>query len=301
MKRSILSLALAAAMACTLAVPALGAAEPAADARLAAVTARVKQILDLDTAAYPEFHGDLAEEPLAAAWDLEWSGGGKPSISVRAAETGKILSFQTDLSGGVRPSSGGIPSFPAGNREAARSAALAFLKRVLDANESVVLEDQGGDRLDTTAYRFRGSILVNGLPAGQSCSVAVRCGDNQVVSFYRDELSFSVIGGVPSDKPAVLSDAAGRTLRDTLTLRLEYVLPEPGAKKAVLRYLPENRDEYYVDAASGELVDLTELAREVDRGGGTAGVLSNAAMDAMEKSAAPSPAELAGAAQMEGV
>ena len=53
-------------------------------------------------------------------------------------------------------------------------------------------------------------------------------------------------------------------LRGTLSLRLEYVLDE-GEKTAVLRYLPDGIHSFYVDDASGKLVDLTELYEELGR------------------------------------
>ena len=51
------------------------------------------------------------------------------------------------------------------------------------------------------------------------------------------------------------SNNAGELLKDTLSLRTEYVL-EDG--KAVLRFLPEDIDDFYVDAQTGKLVNLRE-------------------------------------------
>jgi len=305
MKRKLLAMALTLSLGCGLAVPA-GAASQTAEERLAAVTAQVKKTLGLDTGRYTVFNGNLAESALAPSWDLEWSGADGNSLSVSATEEGKILRYYCNEARQEPISGSTAPTFPSGSRDGAREAAFAFLGKVLASSESVVLEDQGQDRLDATVYRFQGRIFVNGLPAGLSFSISVNCADNQVRNFYRDDLSGRIIGGIPGSKPSVLSDKAGETLKGTLKLRLEYVLDEEDGHKAVLRYLPEYGDDYYVDAANGKLVDLTELRKDVDRG---AAFMKNmaAAEDSAEGSTpaagapAPTAAESAGAEKLKGV
>jgi len=314
--KRILSLALALALGCTLAVPALAGPAPAvepveasnvpaADERLSAVTEKVKAALGLDTSGYENFYGELDEDILAPTWRLEWSGR-DGSLNVSATEDGKVLRYYADAAAPVSSPSFGA-SFPAGNRNQAKAAAEAFVKKLLDANESVSLEDAGSDQLGMTSYRFRGEIKLNGLPAGLTCSVAVSCADNRVDSFSRDDLNGTVMGGIPEAKAAVDSAAAAKTLRGTMKLRLEYELAEEGGKRAVLRYLPESTDEFYVDAASGELVNLSELYKKVAESGGGEGLFNaTAAKDAAPETAADmagglTEAEQAGAAKLEGV
>jgi len=300
-------MALALSLGCGLAVPA-GAASTAEE-RLAAVTAQVKKTLGLDTERYTVFNGNLAEDALAPSWDLEWSNADGNSLSVSATEEGKILRYYCSEAQQEPITGSTAPTFPAGSRDAAREAALAFLGKVLASNESIVLEDGRYSGLSATVYRFEGQILVNGLPAGMSFSISVNCAGNQVRNFYRDDLSGRVMGGVPGNQPAVLSDKAGETLKGTLKLRLEYVPDEENEHKAALRYLPEYGDDYYVDAADGKLVNLTELRKKVDRGGIADKNLMNtaAAEDSMEGGTpaagmpAPTPAETAGAEKLKGV
>lgn len=309
MRKKLVSVALALTLGCGLAAPA-GAASTAED-RLAAVTAKVKAALKLDTAAYTVFHGNLEENVLAPVWSLEWSASNGRGLSVNATEEGKILRYYRDGPMAEPVSGSAAPAFPAGSRDEAREAALAFLGKVLDANESAVLGDERSSGLDATTYDFRGQILVNGLPAGLSFSIYMNCPDNEVRSFYRDDLTGRVMGGVPDSKPTVLSGDAGRTLRDTLKLRLEYVLPKDGDKKAVLRYLPESPesgDAYYVDAADGRLVNLTELQESVEMGNRGLASKNMALMDGAEAEEAPAagmpaptPAEAAGAEKLKGV
>lgn len=325
MKRKVLSFALSVVTLGMLAAPALGApAEPVlaeapapgaavaeappdqnAGERLTAVTELVKKALNLDTSEYAEFYGELNESALAPTWSLMWEGEGV-SLRVEATEDGKVLSYHSGGSTAYSSTSNPYaPKFPEGDREKARRAASNFVNRLLSDGETVTMEDQGGDRLGMTSYRFSGDILLNGVPAGMSCSVTVRCKDNTVTSFNRYDLSGSVIGEIPSVQAAVPAGDAGQTLRGTFKLKLEYQLPED-SKRAVLRYRSDEDDEYYVDAQSGELVNLTELREAVDEDGGTYFNTADAPaadMAAMKEESAGgmSAAEQAGAAKLEGV
>ena len=278
MKKRLLSLALALVMLTSLSVPASAAQE--ANDRLAAVTAQVKQTLGLNTEEYTEFYGDLAEDILAPSWYLEWRGE-KGNLNISTTEEGKVLSYRIYDNDLVSSEYSNVfaPSFPAGDQQSAQAAARKFLDKVLVKGESATMEAHTVG-LDATAYRFSGEILLNGLSAGMSYSIAVRCEDNEITSFNRDDINGYIMGGIPSPTAKITADQARSTLRDTLALRLEYVLPENGGKQAVLRYLPEHGDEYYVDAATGELVNLTQLAREIEKGdmeSGSGGVNSDAA------------------------
>lgn len=300
MKRRLLSLTLVLVLLCSLTVPA--AAAQSADERLASVTAQVKKTLGLNTEEYTEFYGDLAEEILAPSWYLEWSGE-DGSLSISTTEEGKILSYRLYRNRTVSNSGTFAPSFPAGDQDSAKAAAQAFLNKVLTRGESVTMEARVV-RLNTTTYRFGGEILLNGLPAGLTYSISVNCEDNAITSFSRDDINGRIMGGIPSSTARTTQQQARTALRGTLALRLEYVLPDNGSKQAVLRYLPEYGDEYYVDATTGKLVNLTELAKEVEETGMAGGATNDATK---EESAAEAPeaslskAEQQGADKLKGV
>ena len=306
MKR-FLSLALSAALLCTLGMPALAAESPAADARLTSVTEKVKARLGLDTSIYTSFHGDLEDGTATPIWNLQWSGENSQLV-ISATESGKILSYNTYEGDSIgtpayRPSFGA--TFPKLARADAQKTAQAFLDKALDAGvETARFENRGSDTLSATSHNFYGTVLENGLPSPFSFRVSVRVSDNTVTGFYLNGGYESYMGGVPSATPAADAAKAGDSLKSTLKLRLEYVLDEDG-KTAVLRYLPESTHEYYVDAQTGKQIDLTALEQELyDRGG---------AMGGVAPSAAPSPdtagknefylteVEQAGVAQLEGV
>lgn len=282
------------------AVPALAA--DSADARLAAVTSQVKEILNLDTDAYDTFSGNFYEDALSPVWNLSWSGDGG-SLSVEADEDSNVISYYLyDKSDNTPYSNGFSPTFPKGDELTARTAASAFLERVLDAPlETVILEPDTDQSLNTTRFSYSGCILLNGLTSPFSYYITVRASDNAVIRFSRDSLYTKYLGDVPSATPSAAADAAGSLLKTTLALRLEYVLSDDD-KTAVLRYLPESGDTYYVDAQTGGLVDLTELYQAVSDSGdyGLGGEAEKSA-SAADESAAFTDAEQAGITQMEGV
>lgn len=298
MKKRLLSLFLALSVASSLALP-VAAAQGAED-RLSEVTLKVKNTLDLNTDEYTEFYGDLDENILSPSWNLEWYGEGS-SLSVVATEEGKILHYYRHENGTDSSSRGSFaPAFPSGDRDSARQAAQAFLNRVLTKGETFTMEDRGTDGLNTTAYRFQGEVLLNGLPAGLTYSISVRCEDNAVTSFYRDDQSGLVMGDVPSNRARTSAESARAKLRDTLSLRLEYVLPEANVTQAILRYLPEYGDDYYVDASDGSLVNLSELERTLAKEGGAMGGAGNSAA-AKDEAAAEAPAASISKAEQEGI
>ena len=331
--RRIMSIVLSTAMTLSLAAPAAALTEvekepPAppplevaapetssADQRLTQVTAKVKETLSIGDE-YEEFYGELMENELAPVWDLNWSGNGT-TLSVEATESGKVLRYylfdEEDASSPSTPLDGNyVPAFPAVSREQAQKSAEAFLKKVLDASvESARFSDRVIGRLSTSSHRFSGEIRLHGVASPLTFSITVQASDGKVIRFSRESLEQNVIGGVPSAKPAVTASAAGPQLKQNMKMRLEYVL-DTGGKKASLQYLPEPIDTYYVDAQTGELLNLTKLYEEIDRKGlengfaggdasGDAGAAPEASMDAAAGGSALSQAELAGISKMEGV
>jgi len=281
----------------------------ATDERLAQVTATVKNTLGIGDE-YEDFYGELQENKLAPVWSLNWSRE-DDRLEVEATESGKIIRYYTSESLETSPSPTGWsfpPAFPAHTQEEAKASAEAFLKKVLDASlESARFEDRGAARMSTENYRFGGTILLNSLPSPLSFSLTVRASDGKVTRFSRDVLEGQSIGDVPSAKPNTAEADAGELLKNTLDLRLEYVL-DPDTNTANLCYLPEPMDEYYIDAASGELVNLTKLYEELQERGdsGDRGIAFNTSAAtpeaAMDMAAGGlSQAELSGISKMEGV
>lgn len=304
MKR-LFSLLLCAVLIGGLSLPALATDDAATD-RLTRVTQAVKDTLDLDTSEYESFQGDCYEQELTNVWSLYWSGT-PGTLSVEALEDGTVISYRLSDDSISPASTSSLPSFPGGDEEALTEAAQAFLDKVLDpALESVQLDEPSGlDQLGGDSCRFSGVILLNGLPSPLTYSLTLRISDGTVTRFWRDVPETVCLGDVPPANQAVTESQAAEALKDTLSLRLEYVLPEEDSTTAVLRYLPDPIHDFYVDAVTGELVDLTELQEKMYTfGGGDSGAASEDA--APESSASPeagnlTEAEQAGIAKLDGV
>lgn len=254
MKKRI-SLLLSAVMLSTLIMPA-AAAQVSADKRLENVTTKVKQTLDLNTDAYTDFDGGLVENTLAPVWHLNWTGKGE-TLTITAGEDGRIISYYR-WNEDERPEPG--MRLPKGSLESARKSAQDFVNRVLAKGvETVTLEKTGGQSiLGRTTYHFSSNIKLNEVSSPLSVRLEVRAADNTVIRFERDDRQSGYAGTLPSPKAQIGQDKASKSLNGLLSLRLEYVLSADG-KTASLRYVPNSRPEYYLDAHSGALVNLTAL------------------------------------------
>lgn len=273
MKKRILSMMLAPILLFSTLVPGFAAESSDSADRLAAVTGKVKDALALNTEKYKNFNGQLTEGELAPTWRLSWSGE-DGSLEITASESGKILSYYR-----LNEDEGqdNVPlSLPKSDLAKAKNAAAAFLKRVLTSSETVDLDaSDKTNSLGQTRYYFRGTIRLNGYPSPLSFSLAVRASDYTVTQFHRDDAETGYIGTVPAASFQMQQSAVEPLLRNTLSLRLEYVLDE-GKQSAVLRYLPNTIDSFYVDDASGKLVNLSDLYEELGKYGNTFGEMEDA-------------------------
>lgn len=272
MKRKILSAFLAGCMLFGCAGAAL-AETVSDDQALMAVTAKVKETLDLDTGLYDDFQGQSTQDVLLGTrWRLEWNGDGR-SLSISADDAGKIYSYYYSYAPDEEPVvrnlyAGGrlqIPSLPEDKSQAAYQTAVDFLNKVLVGPvESVELENTYRPSLNQSSYRYSGTVLLNGLESPISCSVTVRSSDLAVLRFWRGDEGSGYLGGVPAAETSVTQDKARAALRSTVEMKAKYVLQEDG-KTARVQYVPVYGDDYYVDGATGELVNLTELRAKLWR------------------------------------
>ena len=298
--RKLTAAVLAAALGLSLSAPALAA--DAADVRLTKVTQAVKATLDIGDE-YESFSGEPTETMLGTQWTLSWEAEGK-SLNVSATDEGKVLSM--NLWGETvqpdREEQG--PAFPDFTYADARSQAEAFLARVLTEGEAAVFDgEESGASLNAAAYYFYGGITLNGLPSTLRFNLRVRTADGAVTSFRRDDVS-EYVGGLPTAQSSTAADKAAALLRDTMSLRLEYVRAEGEENRAVLRWLPNSTDDFYVDAATGKLVNLTELRDQLRTGEAGTGASKNTFTTTAPEAAADSSlsqAELEGIAKLEGV
>ena len=299
MMKRFLSLCLALCLVGTL--PAAHAASaPAQDEELLRVTALVKAQIDIGDA-YEDFYGELSDDGLDPVWSLSWSTAGD-RVRVEAKQDGTILWYYRSLDDRGGYDGNYAPSLPKGDETQIRTAAEAFLKRVLRERETVVFKEKtyGVRPLAGDNYDLYGTIYYDGLPTPDSFSIGLRAEDLSVLSYSRNEEKR--VGTIPSKTPSATPADASAKLRDTVKLRLQYVgESENGkpSKHAVLRYVPLSTHDYFVDAQTGKLVDLTALREDLQKYG-SEGRGMNEAADASAGGTAPSAAEQAGAALLEG-
>lgn len=265
------------------------AAESPVDQQLTQVTEIVKKTLGIGNE-YTDFYGNMEEKGLVSMWSLNWSNEEK-KLHVTADTNGKVLWYYLDFTNEPWNNDSNLPSFPKTSRVTARQTAQTFMEKVLGENESIVF-DTDSSASDTDNHMFNGKILLNELPSPFTFSVTVDGENNEIIRFFRSEDSYSndtFLGTVPSPKASAGEGNSAKQLKKTLKLKLEYVsdttsgTPTPvtprddadkaesssssdqqqPAKRAVLRYLPEDIDSYYVDASTGFLVNLTERYKEV--------------------------------------
>lgn len=296
--RKLLSAALALSLGLSLSMPAMAAGT--ADARLAKVTLAVKETLGVKDE-YEEFYGEPDETELGTRWGLSWTAQDK-SLSVTATEEGKVLSMSQWRNSPTVVRRDGL-HFPDMTPTEAKALADAFLDRVLTEGERAVYSDtmSGSVGLNATQYSFGGTIYLNGIPSPISFRVRVSVADRAVTYFYRGDQS-DYVGQVPPPDTVTTVDAARAKLAETLDLELIYVLDD-GEKQAVLRYIPRSTHDYYVDAATGALIDLTELREKLSRSAGSGDQLAPSIKNeaAMDSADSLSPVELEGIAKLEGV
>jgi len=289
--------------ALSLSLGASALAADAADERLVKVTQAVKATLNVGDE-YTEFYGEPSETYLGTKWDLSWSGEDK-RLNVSATEEGKVLSMNRSVtSSGWREQDFG-PSFPAMTQAEARTKAEEFLDRVLTQGETAVFDDsrESSAGLSVEQYGFGGTIYLNGLKTPMSFRIWVNVKQGDVSSFWRDDES-GYAGAVPAPTTVTTDAKARALLRDTLDLELIYVRDSKDGK-AVLRYVPRSTDDFYVDAATGKLVNLTELQRELYKNAAEGGMDAAPEMAVNTSMAADrsglTAAELEGVAKLEGV
>lgn len=290
MKKRIFTLALTMSliMGC-MAVPASASAVRSDE--MTQVTLAVKKQLGIGDE-YANFSADCADLGVLRYWQLNWSSEDGSSLSVTADNNGKILSYDCytpDKDAPVSTWEGGgfNPSFPAVSAAQVETAAKAFLTKVVASPEGVKLDPVS---LRLTGYRravsVTGTVLLNGVETPMSFSLRVSLPDLTVTSYNRrDAWGLIVTGNVPSAKASVTQSAAGDKLNSVLSMELRYV--DTDDESIALRYVPTTEGDWYVDAQTGALVDLTKLpgnSRPFFGG-------SNGAMDREEAadSAAPMP------------
>jgi hypothetical protein len=253
--KKLISLALTICLAFTLVLPA-SAANAELDSRLSKVTLSVKEILQIGND-YPEFSGNLTEGEKSNQWHLNWSND-QSNIQVTATELGTIVSYYvTDNSDTHISATGELKKFPKLSRAQAEKIAQQFLARVLASRIETATLQEGTNLLaiyNSGDYHFYGELNLHGLKTPIYVNLTVNNAKKAVTSFYRGD-SGEDYSSFPYS-PKISKDVAASTLFDSVEMQLRYVLSDKDEKKAVLRYFPESKADYVVDALTGKLLEV---------------------------------------------
>lgn len=279
MKKRFLSFFLCLALLCGL-FPTVQATETHEN-RLQEITKTVRTQLNIDTAFYTDFHGDLSGGLFKNTWQLNWSNKDGFSLDITADENGLIRYYDAGDPGYHSTySSFFAPTFPT-DSAGANTALDAFLKKVLPTGETARINTCYSSQ-DGTYWNYNGTVLVQGLPSPISFWARV---EGSAVTYYRRSGDDRMQPGVPTAKAATAAADAAKLLMPLTEFELQYILGDD--HHATLQYIPLGGDSYYVDAQTGELINLSELERElVSKGGLYAGGTSAAPEAADEDSAA---------------
>lgn len=294
MKRTVRTL-LAAVLAAALALPAAAAAPT--DQRMTQVTLSVKEQLEIGDS-YTTFYGELMETEFRTCWILNWEGE-EAILQVIAGEDGTIYSYEyTPQNRQTSPE--GAPAFPSISREEGLSCAQDFVDQVLHQPEGATLTAESQfSSVEALSIHYQGQLELYGLSTPISLWVDVDNRDGTVLSYQRNDLYQTYLGQpeAPTGYHNV-PEQASPLLKNTLALKLEYVADESHPDRAVLRYVPAEGDTFYVDAHTGELVNLTQLYDQLaakDESTSAPGAGESASSDAV------TDVEQEGIAQMAGV
>ena len=292
MKRAI-CLVLALVLILALGVP---AAAESPDEQMKRVTLEVKKTLDIGDD-YTSFNGDSYTYGDRAWWRLYWEKEDE-SLYVTCDDNGKVYSLDHYFYNEDYSYNSGL-HFPAFGYAEASAAADAFLPRVLSADEGYVLREQQDRLRDYGRYSLSGTLTIRGVESEVDFYLNFRSSDGMLVSFYRGDGETFIIGGVPSETPAVTPQQALRALRGALSTSLSWSYSDYEKHEVRLTYFVSLDHSVMVDAQTGALLDRWD--------GGMRGGANSFDMEAAAEAPAAAedkgltPQEIAAAEKFDGV
>lgn len=281
MKKKLLALVLALALVCGLAAPGLAEGED----ELTRLTLSVKERLEISDG-FSGFTSSSSDFGVYRYWDLNWSRDDGEYVSATVSSDGTITSCYfgyNSVTDGAHVYADYAPALPSASREELENAASEMIGRILVEPETAELSSVSVSGSGRYGYAYY-NILLNGVATETTLTVRIDVASLRVVSLYRsDEWDRAVIGETPSATPAVTAETAAPLLTSTLGLELRYVNTGDGI---TLRYVPESGGSWYVDAQTGELVDLSAVYEALGSGS-----VSNASGSSMSTAADTAAAE----------
>ena len=239
--------------------------------KLAEVTLSVRNTIGIGDE-YTSFNGNFSDNITNRMWYLYWSNDDN-DINVTAAEDGTVVSYNKNYHTQYKYTYNSSnrfysPKFQATTRDEAKESVKVFMRRVLNSNESYVLNESDYSIISpvsTSSYYFYGTLTVNGLETPVNINITVASDTLEVIRYSRNDFSDSYFGGYPSESPLYSKNNAFDSLSKKFSSTLKYYIvydkddTEFKYPKAQLQYRFNSTGDWYFDALTGETVNRNDL------------------------------------------
>ena len=240
---------------------------------------------------YSEFNYNVSNDFNKKVWYLNWNtkNGMDGGISVSVDDRGTIINYNS-----YKPQDYTKKKFPQVSKTEARTKAEDFVKRINPSVLSQVKFNESTQNLSVEyVYYFNYTRMVNGIPFyNNSVNVEVNTATGEVQSYnlnWTDDLVF------PKTDNVISIEAAQKAYREKLGLRLVYNTKMEDKKTSVYAaYEPKYGMNYFIDALTGEKLNLEPGYYGPYAGGGMYDKMNASATQAKGEEAAPvlTPEEL---------
>ena len=239
-------------------------------AQLKLVTSSVKKTLGLDNS-WTEFNGEPYTSTIRKLWRLYWYKEGD-ALYVTATDSGKIVNYSRQIESEddeVAPLYNSMskydPKFTTDYSELNKEAALDFLSKVMDDNETADITPSHYYfyKANNKSTRFSGVIKINDLDTPLYVHITVNNG--VVTDFSRnDQSEYPGEIGDPTGISLKASKEVKNKLKSVIDFNIEWEY-DSDTKEAHLRYLPNFSNTHFVDALTGNLINKTDIQDTLDK------------------------------------
>lgn len=288
--KKIIALIFAAALLCTLCVPAF--AQNISD-QLTEVMLAAKATLGIDDR-YSDFTGSQDGD----RWNLNWSDG-NTELGVACGTDGTVYSYNLYQYNDFSDNAGGWnPRFPKTSEDEVKAVADEFLGRVLTGEEGWVYDSEITGELERNgndSLYLQGRLTYQGYPTDVRFSLTVDLTAEAVTNYYRYDAYMTFDGAQASTDSTVDQQTALEKLKGLVTVEPVYQVVKNG-EMAKLVYRFTGLDGKVVRCSDGEILDTEEFIQEYARDG----AMGKSAMAYQSANAQLTEVELQGVARYEG-
>jgi len=202
---------------------------------------------------FEEFNYNMSNEGERKIWYLNWSSkdDNKGNVNVSITDKGTILNYYY-----YKPYSNPESKFPKISKQEAKSIAEGFIKRINpEYADQLKFVDNHETPLMDIPYRIEYIRTVNNIPFYENTvEIQINPQTGEVQSYYcnwTEDVEF------PKPENIISPEDAQKAYKEKLGLHLIYKYTYEGKKlNTYLVYTPVHSGNYYIDAFTGEKIDL---------------------------------------------